>query len=215
MKLAVDPNAKSGTVCQIGDNWFYFGGATAAELGPEEYKKNVPVEDILNEIYEVLACFRVDECFCDEYDYYDAYLSEHLLCSRKHDKGNGAGERSVSTEPYEEKSEAFDIDERDKDRYNFRWRNAFVAWIAWEQRVICFYLGAECVCVSFADIQYDAMDHIQAAKMIVDRLVAIRYAFELETNGSASLECQKYVADILRNPYEWAPRLVASPGKAQ
>lgn len=119
----------------------------------------------------------------------------------------------MSTEASEEKSEAFDVDESAKDRYNFRWRNAFVAWIAWELQVICFYLGTEHVCVSFADIQYDATDNIQAAKMIVDRLVAIRYAFELETKGSASVECQKYVADILRNPYEWAPRLVASPGK--
>lgn len=102
----------------------------------------------------------------------------------------------------------------DKDRYNFRWRNAFVAWIAWEQRVICFYLGTEHVCVSFADIQYDATDHIQAAKIIVDRLVAIRYALELETKGSASVECQKYVADILRNPYEWGDEIDHEPRKS-
>ena len=75
----VDPNAESGTVCQIGDNWFYFGGLTAEELSPEEYIKNVPEADIVREIYEVLEDFRKSESdLSDEYQYYDAVLSEAL-----------------------------------------------------------------------------------------------------------------------------------------
>lgn len=136
----------------------------------------------------------------------------YALESMTKETGQGSGVRLPNLT--KKKSEAFDVDECDKDRYNFRWRNAFVAWIAWEQRVICFYLGTEHVCVSFADIQYDATDHIQAAKIIVDRLVAIRYALELETKGSASVECQKYVADILRNPYEWGDEIDHEPRKS-
>lgn len=63
VKLIVDPNMESGTVCQIGDNWFYFGGATAEEMGPHEYKNTIPIDDIINEIFEVLVSFHMDEGF--------------------------------------------------------------------------------------------------------------------------------------------------------
>lgn len=32
-----DPNMGSGTVCKIGDLWFYFGGLEAEEQNPAEY----------------------------------------------------------------------------------------------------------------------------------------------------------------------------------
>ena len=35
IRLVTDPNMERGTVCQIGDFWFYFGGETAEEMGPE------------------------------------------------------------------------------------------------------------------------------------------------------------------------------------
>ena len=73
--LAVDPNMESGTVCFVGDLWFYFGGHTAEEMTPEEYLQNVPKVDIVNEIYTALECIRTaGEDFEDEYDYYDAML---------------------------------------------------------------------------------------------------------------------------------------------
>ena len=34
-----DPNMGYGTVCKIGDYWFYFGGITAEEMEPDEYVK--------------------------------------------------------------------------------------------------------------------------------------------------------------------------------
>ena len=68
--FGVDPNLDSGTICKIGDNWFYFGGETAAEMNPEEYLKAVPQEDIINEIFDVLDDFKDKDEFVDEYMYY-------------------------------------------------------------------------------------------------------------------------------------------------
>ncbi len=74
IQFVVDPNMESGTVCQIGDNWFYFGGLTAEELNPEEYLSCVPEDDIVSEIFDTLDDFRKDEEFKDEYEYYEAVL---------------------------------------------------------------------------------------------------------------------------------------------
>lgn len=71
IKFIVDPNMESGTVCSIGDYWFYFGGIEAEEINPEEYLDNVPIEDIANEIYDALESMDDDEC-----GYYEAILRE-------------------------------------------------------------------------------------------------------------------------------------------
>lgn len=75
VSFVIDPNMESGTVCQIGDSWFYFGGLAAEEMSPNEYIANIPVEDIVQEIFDVLDDFRKDEELRDEYDYYDAVLT--------------------------------------------------------------------------------------------------------------------------------------------
>ena len=71
--FAPDPNADHGTVCKIGDVWFYFGGTEGEKYSPEEYVKNVPENDIINEIYEALESFRqeskYDSDFWRDYDY--------------------------------------------------------------------------------------------------------------------------------------------------
>ena len=69
----IDPYMESGTVCQIGDNWFYFCGLTAEEMNPQEYIENVPIEDITNEVFDVLEEFKT--VLPDEYLYYELYLS--------------------------------------------------------------------------------------------------------------------------------------------
>lgn len=69
-------SAVSETVCRIGENWFYFGGETAEELSPQEYRKAVPHEDIVNEIFSALESFRENEEYSNEYAYYEAYLSD-------------------------------------------------------------------------------------------------------------------------------------------
>ena len=80
IQLIVNPNQECGTVCQIGDNWFYFGGQTAEEMNPEEYRRCVSEEDIANEITGALDNFRqycsvYSECI-DEYRYYLYHLRE-------------------------------------------------------------------------------------------------------------------------------------------
>lgn len=84
IRLETDPNMGSGTVCAIGDNWFYFGGTTAEEMDPSEYVKNVPEEDIVFSIYDVLEDFGKHEDFRDEYLYYAYFLQERLDMFDKH-----------------------------------------------------------------------------------------------------------------------------------
>ena len=77
VRLVVDPNMDRGTVCQIGDHWFYFGGEIAEGMKPEEYLRTVPPEDIVSEVFETLDDFRLSgEEYEDEYAYYEDYLIE-------------------------------------------------------------------------------------------------------------------------------------------
>lgn len=73
--LITDPNMECGTVCKIGDCWFYFGGETAEEMEPDEFLKCIPEEDIVNEIFDTLETFRQDDECLDEYEYYDTILT--------------------------------------------------------------------------------------------------------------------------------------------
>lgn len=77
VRLIESPH-NDGVVCQIGDNWFYFGGLTAEECKTvEEYKANVDTKIILDEIYSALNDFKDSgEELKDEYLYYEYYLKE-------------------------------------------------------------------------------------------------------------------------------------------
>ena len=75
VEFTLDPNMGSGTVCRIGDWWFYFGGETAEEMNPDEFLKCVPEDDIVDEIFEALESFRQNEECADEYEYYDYVLT--------------------------------------------------------------------------------------------------------------------------------------------
>lgn len=76
IKLILSPNG-DGITCQIGDNWFYFGGITAEDYNDiEAYKKAIPALDIVKEIYITLKEF--EEIYEDEYLYYYYYLKENL-----------------------------------------------------------------------------------------------------------------------------------------
>lgn len=77
INLIDSPNG-DGIVCGIGVNWFYFGGLTAEDCGSvEEYKRFVPEDDIISEIYDVLCEFKTE--FPDEYLYYYYYLKENVV----------------------------------------------------------------------------------------------------------------------------------------
>lgn len=76
--LTVDPNFSRGVVCTIGEDWFYFGGMAAEESNPDEYLRNTPIEDIVDEIFAVLEDFKIDEGCRTEYAYYAHYLKDSL-----------------------------------------------------------------------------------------------------------------------------------------
>lgn len=79
IRFVIDPNMEHGTVCQIGDCWFYFGGSMAEELNPAEYLSAVAKCELVQEVYETLESFRKDgEELADEYRYYEAYLDERI-----------------------------------------------------------------------------------------------------------------------------------------
>ena len=73
----IDSPHGDGAVCQIGDNWFYFGGQTAERETAASYVRAVPRDDIVRSIYEVLEDFRRESgTFGNEYMYYEAILRE-------------------------------------------------------------------------------------------------------------------------------------------
>lgn len=76
--LVASPYSDTETVCKIGEIWFYFAGVTGEEMSPEEYKKNVPLDDILREIFDTLESFRKSCCevYIEEYAYYEEYIRE-------------------------------------------------------------------------------------------------------------------------------------------
>lgn len=75
IKLIKNPQFKTGTVCQIGEHWFYFGGETADEYEPVEFWRVTSPNDIIREITESINNLP-DET---EYSYYKAFLSEQIF----------------------------------------------------------------------------------------------------------------------------------------
>lgn len=75
----IEVGIKTGTVCAIGEYWFYFGGQTAENESPDEFLKNADIEEVIDSIFAVLEDFRRDEdSFGAEYTYYEAILDENL-----------------------------------------------------------------------------------------------------------------------------------------
>ena len=77
VSIADSPHG-DGAVCRIGEYWFSFGGQTAEEMSAAEYLADIPKEDIVREITDLLEEFRRDPGFADEYAYYEAFLNEKL-----------------------------------------------------------------------------------------------------------------------------------------
>ncbi len=76
IKFIVDPNLNQGTVCAIGDGWFYFGGSTAEEENPEIFLKNAEMDEVVLSIQQALESLSLDSN--SEHLYYEAFLQEHL-----------------------------------------------------------------------------------------------------------------------------------------
>ena len=79
IQFVQDPNMEFGTVCQIGDDWFYFGGMTAEELEPSEYLSVVSLDSVIDDVYNALESFRTNRTFRDEYDYYESVLMTEFI----------------------------------------------------------------------------------------------------------------------------------------
>ena len=82
VRFAADPYADTGTICRIGDDWFYFGGKTAAKTAPETYLKTVGIDKAVQQITEALIDLAHDNP--KEYRYYIHYLENHLHLSPSH-----------------------------------------------------------------------------------------------------------------------------------
>lgn len=80
VQFKVDPFGEHGTVCAIGDSWFYFGGEIAEEMNPKDFLQTVPLEEIIEGIVTALDDFRTDENEAPprEYRYYESVLTEAL-----------------------------------------------------------------------------------------------------------------------------------------
>lgn len=78
VKFITDPNMEAGTVCSIGDYWFYFGGTDAEEKDPEEFLAGADMEEVLDRVLAALDGLRDEnEDNGDaEYNYYCAVLRE-------------------------------------------------------------------------------------------------------------------------------------------
>ena len=70
----VDSPRSDGCVCEIGLYWFYFGGHEAEEMTAAEYVSQIPEEDILREIFDVLSELWAESPI--EYEYYETYLKD-------------------------------------------------------------------------------------------------------------------------------------------
>lgn len=85
VKLVKNPNADRGTVCQIGDSWFYFGGLTAEEEDPEEFIQNADTDEVADDIsYALLDLWNSSEGE-DEALYYACFLQEHVSEEEKNE----------------------------------------------------------------------------------------------------------------------------------
>lgn len=79
IKFIVDPNMGAGTVCSIGDYWFYFGGQTAEDEMPSEFLGNASIVEVAASVAAVLSDMGSSEDFSDEYLYYYYYLCESMV----------------------------------------------------------------------------------------------------------------------------------------
>ena len=74
IRLKNDPNMEHGTVAEIGNYWFYFGGRTAL-MNPDEYRKTVTDDELADSLYAALEDLKEDVSET-EYAYYEAVLRE-------------------------------------------------------------------------------------------------------------------------------------------
>lgn len=80
IRFIVDPNMQQGTVCSIGEYWFYFGRIEdddfhPDEWNPDEYIQQAPKDEIVDAVFTALDEMRSEGYLKDEYEYYADILS--------------------------------------------------------------------------------------------------------------------------------------------
>lgn len=78
IRFVPDPNEMTGTVCEIGDEWFYFGDTDAEKKSPEEFLAETETVDIVGSVFQTLNDMREMEDFSDEYAYYESVIRDGL-----------------------------------------------------------------------------------------------------------------------------------------
>lgn len=74
IKLIDSPN-DDGTVCEIGDHWFYFDMIHGEDFFSVSYKENFTTGYILDRIYDALESMRLcPDDYSSEYAYYESYI---------------------------------------------------------------------------------------------------------------------------------------------
>lgn len=78
-----DPNMNEGTVCSIGEYWFYCWTTTSmneffTDHSPKEIISTIPTTFLALLVFVVLEEFRNTPDFVDEYNYYNSYIIEQL-----------------------------------------------------------------------------------------------------------------------------------------
>lgn len=124
VNFIVDPNSNHGTVCSIGEHWFYFGGHEAESSDPDDFIFNVPREDVVREIHGVLCEFKHDPNFRVEYAYYFHFLVEGLRNSDEPLKENddlAAENKDELAWMMKFASESFFDDELARDQLRMLW----------------------------------------------------------------------------------------------
>lgn len=78
IRFIPDPESATGTVCEIGSNWFHFGNYIAENELPEEFLYYEDKDEIVDDIWETLNGFREDESCAETYGYYESYIKGGL-----------------------------------------------------------------------------------------------------------------------------------------
>lgn len=83
IKFVVDPNLESGTVCSIGEYWFYFGGEAAEQEFPDTFLANADMDEVARDISESIDALK--QISPDEHQYYISYVLEGLASPKEYD----------------------------------------------------------------------------------------------------------------------------------
>lgn len=78
IRFVSNPDSVTGTVCEIGDEWFYFGNAETEKKTPTEYLAGTTSDEIVVDVFQTLNDMREQEALSDDYAYYESVIRDGL-----------------------------------------------------------------------------------------------------------------------------------------